>query len=173
MLDSPHGLRAVGVGPKIALTALPFLLLAILAVVLWPGLAELPVPPVAARVLGVAWLVAGLALYGATVRTFLRDFPKGKLITTGPYGLCRHPLYASVALGVLPAISLLTVSWVFFVVALVVLAAASRLCPQEEADLERIFGAEYRAYRERVRMFLPLPRRGADARRTFHGGAHA
>ncbi len=47
-------------------------------------------------------LVPGLAIWLWSVILILANVPRGRLITGGPYGWVKHPLYAAVALLVLP-----------------------------------------------------------------------
>ncbi len=80
------------------------------------------------------------------------------LITTGPYRWLRHPIYASM-LGMLAA-SLLAWTWwpmalaslVFFVVGTEIRVHA------EERLLAERFPAEYAAYRQRTRAYVPFIR---------------
>jgi protein-S-isoprenylcysteine O-methyltransferase Ste14 len=147
-----------GSGPKIMLVALPFLAGAIVAQVWWPQAVRLTAEPSRLLpMLGVALLGLGLGFWAWSVVTFVREFPAGRLITTGPFALCRHPIYASVSLFVLPGVALLANSWAFFVAAVVMSAASAWFSREEDAELERTFGPEYRLYRARVPAFFPVP----------------
>ncbi len=157
MLESPNGMSAAGDGPKIMLVASPFIAAAIVARVVWPQLMRIGLPEGFLTVSGLVLVALGVLLWLSAIVVFVREFPKGHLITTGPYALCRHPIYASFALFVLPGVGLLTGSWAFFIAAAALLAASKHYVRGEDAHLARLFGAEYHLYRARVPEFFPLP----------------
>ncbi len=72
------------------------------------------------------------------------------LATSGPYGLVRHPLYASV--GLLAAFALLSRGWLLVAAAFaaVFAYAAQVRVPAEEAAMARAHGDAWRAYVRRV-----------------------
>jgi protein-S-isoprenylcysteine O-methyltransferase Ste14 len=86
-----------------------------------------------------------------------------RLVTTGPFGRVRHPLY--LAMGILllaPVIGLS--SWLGTAAALSLFAAGTWLRVRaEESVLAEAFGAEYEAYRKRVPAFIPRLRRADGA----------
>jgi len=45
----------------------------------------------------------------------LTGFSQGKLVTSGAYGVVRNPIYSSATFFILPAISLLALTWVYLV----------------------------------------------------------
>jgi len=109
---------------------------------------------------GVALMAAGaaLALRGVLdLRENLTPFPKplpdGRLVSTGSYGLVRHPIYGGLILGAL-GWGLATAS-VLAIVGAAVLAAFFDLKSRREEVwlLERY--EEYPAYRTRTRRLLP------------------
>lgn len=78
-----------------------------------------------------------------------------KLVTTGIYGLVRHPMYASLLLWCL-AQPLLLQNWVAGPAGLAVFLAAFFLrVPREERMMLDHFGDEYRAYSQRTGSVLP------------------
>ncbi len=81
------------------------------------------------------------------------DARKPVLLTTGIYGVVRHPMYmyllASVIVRATLSLDLLT----WFACAVVFLVIA---LPLEEEKLVEMFGAQYRAYRRRTPAFVPL-----------------
>ncbi len=111
----------------------------------------------------VLWTAGLLAIWG--VRTMGRHLvapaevrPDTELITTGPFGLARHPLYDSVLLlwagGALALLNCLLGAG--FAVLIPAFYLRSRA---EESLLTRHFGDAYTAYAARVPMLVPRLRR--------------
>lgn len=87
---------------------------------------------------------------------YLGGHKNAKLMTTGPYSLCRHPLYLFSMVGVVGVGFMLQ-----SVVYTVVLTAVAFLVHlhgmrREEAYLADRFGADYVAYRDRTPRFIPV-----------------
>ena len=151
-----NGMNIVGQGGKIILFTLPFAAAAILIHLYSPELAALPRETDRLQPLGYILLIPGILLWIIGLVQLLKDFPKGKLITTGAYGICRNPIYSSMILFTLPAISLLTLTWVYAAVALFLLAGVSLFIGKEEKQLSKVFGNDYADYKARVNRILPF-----------------
>jgi protein-S-isoprenylcysteine O-methyltransferase Ste14 len=78
--------------------------------------------------------------------------PRKQLITTGPYAIIKHPLYAGVALLVLPWAGFLFNTWLGFVLGIVVYAGSRIFSPEEEKLLSKIFGIEWEEYCKKVKL---------------------
>ena len=111
----------------------------------------------AAQAAGLAFTVQGSrrldVLDLAGVRPILRAHDAARprhvpLLTTGVFGLVRHPLYLGWALFVLGAPHMTATRLVFAIVSTVYVAVA---IPWEERGLVREFGDGYERYRRRVR----------------------
>lgn len=152
-IHSPKGLSPTGVGPIVMVGQL---LLVVAALLTMPSG---PTPPAIVRTLGVGWVIVGIAFWATTLRIFLREFPRGQLIVTGPYRFTRHPLYASLIVFVIPGTALITGAWALLAAALGGVALAYPLTLSEEADLERTFGDEWLAYRAHTSWLFPWPRK--------------
>lgn len=150
------GMNIVGQGGKIILFMLPSLLAALFVQGKWPEVAALPAGLSFLRLVGIIWLVPGLVLWGAAVIQLLSGFGKGKLITVGAYAVVRNPIYSSVALFVLPAVTMLTLTWVYLVPALFLYAGVLLFIRKEEKALLAAFGEEYSAYLRRVHRLVPF-----------------
>lgn len=121
----------------------------------------LPAPAVVGEALGGAALLAGLSIAVAAVSAFAEAgetlppaTPSRRLLTKGPYGFSRNPIYlAMVLLGVGFGLATLDL-WII----LTTLGAGAILnffvIPPEEKYLARRFGAEFEDYRRRVRRWL-------------------
>ncbi len=108
--------------------------------------------PIAYRI-GFAIMILGMALVFLGWR---RIYGASGLVTTGIYGLVRHPQYLGIILLTLG----LLIQWPTIPTLLMwpILALLYyRLAIREEKMLEERFGDEYRRYRRRVPMFLPKP----------------
>jgi protein-S-isoprenylcysteine O-methyltransferase Ste14 len=151
-----HGMNIVGQGGKIILFTLPSLLAAILVDTYLPRIAALPGSISFIRPVGYFWLLPGIILWGAAVIQLILGFSKGKLVTTGAYGVVRNPIYSSVTFFVLPAVALMTLSWVYFVPSLFLYAGVLIFIRKEEKQLTTAFGKEYEDYTARVDRLIPF-----------------
>jgi protein-S-isoprenylcysteine O-methyltransferase Ste14 len=123
--------------------------------------ALLPLPRVFGYGLGALLVLAGLILLLLGARRFNAagtnippTLPATALVVTGPYRWSRNPLYLAmivmyVGLGI-AALSL----WALLLAVPLILLLNYGVIIREEAYLERKFGAEYRAYRARVRRWI-------------------
>ncbi len=151
-----HGMNIVGQGGKIILFVIPSLVAALLVHAYLPAIAALPESIGFLRPVGYVWLVPGLVLWGTAVIQLLTGFSQGKLVTSGAYGVVRNPIYSSVTFFVLPAVALMTLTWVYLVVSVFLYAGVMIFIGVEEQQLTRAFGTEYRAYMARVDRLIPF-----------------
>jgi len=116
---------------------------------------------VAAPVVSIASIALGLL----AVRTLGRQWSYTarlvdghELITTGPYGLVRHPIYTGM-LGKLVATSLAFGHWIMLPIALAVFLAGTIVRVRSEETLLRgAFGARFEEYARKVPAFIPFLR---------------
>jgi protein-S-isoprenylcysteine O-methyltransferase Ste14 len=156
IFKSHHGMNIVGQGGKIILFMLPALLAAMVVHASLPRVAALPASLGFLRPVGYVWLLPGLALWGTAIVQLLRGFPQGKLITTGAYGVVRNPIYSSVTFFVLPAVTMITLTWVYLVPAAFLYAGVMIFIRTEERQLTAAFGQTYVDYMARVDRLVPL-----------------
>ena len=109
----------------------------------------------------------GLVLWGTAVAQLMAGFSKGRLVTTGAYGVVRNPIYSSVTFFILPAVTLMTLTWVYLVVSVFLYSGVMIFIGKEEKQLAAVFGKEYEAYRAEVDRMVPLRR----PRATGHRGS--
>ena len=102
------------------------------------------------RTFAIIIFVIGLAMWLWTVVLLLVNFPKDKLITTGPYAIFLHPLYNSFSFFILPALALYLNSWIYLLAPIVLFLATQILGKNEEAYLSETFGSGYFSYRKNV-----------------------
>jgi protein-S-isoprenylcysteine O-methyltransferase Ste14 len=151
-----NGMNIVGQGGKIILFMLPSLIAAILVQVYFPQIAALPEGLSFIRPVGYLLLVPGLILWGTAVVQLLTGFPKGKLVTTGAYGVVRNPIYSSVTFFILPAVALITLTWVYFVPAVFLYVGVMIFIGKEEQQLTQAFGKVYEDYLASVDRLVPF-----------------
>lgn len=155
ILRNQHGMNIVGQGGKIMLFTLPSLLAAILIHAYRPDIAALPQGLAFLQPLGYALLAPGLIIWATAVIQLLRDFPRGRLVTSYAYGIVRNPIYSSVTFFVLPAVTLLTSTWVYLVVSVFLYVGVMRFIGAEEKQLATTFGDAYGDYAGRVDRMVP------------------
>ena len=108
-----------------------------------------------APVVGVTLVVVGVAGVVWATRTAgrVKLADPDRLVTDGPYGRSRHPMY--VAWTIIYVGVLLILDSVWLLVALPVLAVwVHTETGREEKRLSRVFGSAYKLYRSRVRRYL-------------------
>ena len=151
-------LTFLGIGPKIGRITLPYLVVTIALTILFPAkFAICKALQEYFLIAGIILVVTALVLYFTTLRLMLPGIRTNCLITTGAYRLCRNPLYTAIILFLIPGLALLLNSWIIFTASLTGYFVFRKFIHEEEELLERLFGAEYRDYRERTSLFFPNP----------------
>uniref|UniRef100_UPI0035B33C28 methyltransferase family protein n=1 Tax=Hylemonella sp. TaxID=2066020 RepID=UPI0035B33C28 len=138
------------------LVLLQFGLLAVLALLAWPAVEHGTVPLAAWLMAGAALLLAGWALRANRPGNFnIHPRPRvgGNLVTSGPYGWVRHPMYTSFLLGALALARTADsgAAWLIWGALLLVLWSKSAL--EERWMLAQHPG--YAHYREQTKRFVP------------------
>jgi protein-S-isoprenylcysteine O-methyltransferase Ste14 len=151
-------LNFLGVGPKIGRIVIPYLAITITLTILFP---EKLTFGIAAQqpllIAGIILLAIALMLYIATLRLMLPGIRNNLLVTGGTYRLCRNPLYAALILFLIPGLALVLNSWIVLTTSIVGYLLFRRFVHEEEELLERIFGEDFRRYRESTSCFFPFP----------------
>ncbi len=156
ILKAQNGMNIVGQGGKIILFTLPSLIAAVWGHAYLPQIAALPESLYFIRPVGYVLLVPGLVLWGTAVVQLLMGFPRGELVTTGAYGVVRNPIYSSATFFLLPAVALMTLSWVYLVPSIFLYAGVLIFIGTEEKQLTNVFGKEYEDYVARVDRLVPF-----------------
>jgi protein-S-isoprenylcysteine O-methyltransferase Ste14 len=147
-----------GCGPKLALICLPYVILSLIVMYKYPeffDLRFLDLPYI--KVLGFAWLGLGFSFWIYSAIFFLKYFKPGKLITQGPFALCRNPIYSSIIIFVIPALALIFHSGLTFSISLVLYLGFKISIHGETNVLKRIFNEEYEKYEKSVNEIIPFP----------------
>ena len=114
-----------------------------------------------ARILGWPLLGGGVLLNGWFNLTMRRADtpidprkPVSKLTTEGPFRYTRNPAYLSLTMVYAGIALLRNALWAILLLPLVLFAIQRDQIEREERYLERTFGEEYLAYKERVRRWV-------------------
>jgi len=138
------------------ITALYFALAALIDVLTVPAFRFSFLSWPVAAVISSVMLVTGIALYLFVTTQLIRGRSRHELITTGPYRIVRHPLYAIGLFLLCPGVCVLFRSWLVLTTPIIMAMVMHRLLPVEERKLIEQFGDEYRGYQEKVPMVWPL-----------------
>jgi protein-S-isoprenylcysteine O-methyltransferase Ste14 len=118
----------------------------------------------------VSWIGVGIGAFSLVllvwVHRTLGEFwtatlevkPGHKLITHGPYGRIRHPMYTASALFMFST-GLIATDWIILLVSALTLLVVLKRIHSEERLLIEHFGNEYRKYMKRTGRLLPRLRR--------------
>ncbi len=142
----------VGSGDRIGLFTLPFLLAGVALNVAFPAAFAVGGPPPPLAWVSVVVLAVGVVVWAWSVVLILRDVPRGRLITSGPFAVVRHPLYTGVALLVLPWAGFLLNTWLGAVLGIVLFAGARMFEGGEERALASRFGSDWDRYAAGVKI---------------------
>ena len=156
ILKRQHGMSIVGQGGKIILFVLPSLIAAIWIHANVPHISALPKSFSFIKPVGYFLLLPGLIFWATAVIQLMVGFSKGELVTTGAYGVARNPIYSSATFFILPAVALLTLTWVYFIVSGFLYIGVMIFIGVEEKQLTEAFGNEYEDYMARVDRLIPL-----------------
>lgn len=113
------------------------------------------------RVGGTVYLAGYLLYTAAWVNVAAAE--KGTVFSAGLYRYSRHPIYVSSAL-VFIGTGLLSGTWVFLMLSLIVSIMHLYNGYAEERICEEVFGDEYREYASRTPRWIGLPGKKADHR---------
>jgi protein-S-isoprenylcysteine O-methyltransferase Ste14 len=147
-----------GCGPKLALLCLPYIILALIVMYMYPEFFDLGfLNNLYVKVAGLIWLGLGSTFWIYSAVFFLKHFKPGELITKGPFGLCRNPIYSSIIVFIIPSLALIFHSGLTFSISLVLYIGFKISIHGETNVLRRIFGEEYEIYEKSVNELIPFP----------------
>jgi protein-S-isoprenylcysteine O-methyltransferase Ste14 len=151
-------LNFLGIGPKIGMIMLPWLAVTIVLSNLKRELfIYSSVTSNFLLIAGIILMIIGLSFYFSTVRLLLKGLKETRLVTTGAYSLCQNPLYSSIILFVIPALSLILNSWLVLTTSIAGFILFKIFIKNEYTKLEKFFGEEYLKYSNTTPEFFPLP----------------
>jgi protein-S-isoprenylcysteine O-methyltransferase Ste14 len=139
----------VGAGHRVVGLTLPFAVVGVAANIHWPAVFRMDAGA-AGVIAGSVLLALGVPLWLTSAVQILIYVPRKTLITRGPFALMRHPLYTSVALLVVPGISVLLDTWLGFALGAILYLSSRLFSGSEEKLLAATFPEQYPAYRSSV-----------------------
>ncbi len=152
-----------GCGPKLAILCLPYVLLSLAVMYKYPDFLNMKfLDNIYGQIAGFILLGAGIIFWISSAVFFLRNFKPGVLLTTGPFSLCRNPIYSSIIIFIIPSLALLFHSGLTFTIAIVMYIVFSLSIHGEANVLRKIFGEEFEKYEREVNEIIPIPRLKAE-----------
>lgn len=151
-------LNFLGIGPKIAMVLLPYLILTI--VISTHTHHEFAFTSFKSPFLfdaGLILLLLGLIFYFSTVRLLLKGLNETRLVTNGAFALCQNPLYSSIILFIIPALSFIVNSWLVLTSSIIGYILFRIFIKAEYLELEKFFGEAYANYKKVTPEFFPFP----------------
>ena len=106
--------------------------------------------------IGLLILLFGLILDLAVLYT-IREAKLDKPFTNGPYKYSRHPIYLASFLIII-SISIMSFSWVFTLIAIIVAIHQSIVAPAEEQYCLNRYGKDYLEYMKRTPRWIGIPK---------------
>ncbi len=158
IFQQQNGMNIIGQGGKIILFMLPSLIAAIWVASQGYAFANFPESVSFLKYVGFVVLAVGVLFWGTAIIQLLTGFPKGKLITTGAYGIARNPIYSSATFFILPGIALATLAWVYLVSSVCLYVGVRLFIGKEERQLTEVFGQAYQDYLTKVDRLIPFKR---------------
>ncbi len=104
---------------------------------------------------GIILIVIGVPFFIASAIGVSKAYNADKLITGGVYRCCRHPLYASWVVFIVPGIILLLNTWLGLILPIIMYVLLFILVKKEEEYLAERFGIVYRDYKNKIPCILP------------------
>lgn len=151
-------LNFLGIGPKIASVLLPYLILTIVLSTHFKSIfGYLPEKNPYMFNAGLILLIVGLIFYFSTVKLLIKGLNETRLVTNGAFSLCQNPLYSSIILFIIPALSLILNSWLVLTSSIIGYILFKIFIKNEYNELEKFFGESYINYRKDTPEFFPFP----------------
>jgi protein-S-isoprenylcysteine O-methyltransferase Ste14 len=104
--------------------------------------------------LGLATTLWGIATFANARTAIIPNQPASRLVSSGPYRYTRNPMYLGLSVAYLGGTLIVNSVWPLVVFPIVLGMLHSFVIAREERYLAAAFGAEYDAYRQRVRRWL-------------------
>lgn len=154
-----NAMTLFGCGPRLALLCLPYIILSLSVMFIYPEFLNLPfIDKPLFMIAGFVWAGIGTIFWICSAVYFLKHFKPGSLITKGPFALCRNPIYSSLIVFIIPSLGIIFHSGLILSIALVLYLGFRISIHGETIVLKKIFGEEYDRYEKSVNEIFPFPR---------------
>ena len=157
MADNEIRRTVFGIGPKCMIVSLIFSSpVIIFACLTHPKYVLRPPWKTPFRIVGAMLLTAGIASEAISARAMLKAYKQDELVTTGVYSICRHPMYSSEIMAILPGVALFAgMPLLLFIPVIIGLTFRYLMMEGEEEPLCELFGDDYLRYCVEVKAMLP------------------
>ena len=106
-------------------------------------------------IIGIFLIVLGIPFLMISVMAVARAYSSNTLVTNGIFRCCRHPLYASWTVFLIPGVFFLANSWIGLTTPIFMYSVLRILVRKEEEYLEDRFGSEYLEYKKKIPSIIP------------------
>ena len=145
-----------GVGPNVAIYSTIYCILMFGLTIYFDPMFRITMFPYRMLIwFSIILILLGIPYYLFSLVSVMRAFKAGKLVTSGAYGMCRHPIYSSWLLFFVPGAAFLINSWALLSAPFVMYFIIMALVNNEDKYLEETFGKEYLTYKQKVPAILP------------------
>ncbi len=145
-----------GIGPIFASLSIGYGMIMLLLTRYFYPIFQIKVAPYhLLAIFGITLVVIGIPFFIISVVTVMRAYNADSLVTSGIFRCCRHPLYASWVVFIVPGIVLLVNSWIGLTTPVFMFVILRIFVNKEETYLEGVFGSEYLDYKRKVPCILP------------------
>lgn len=147
----------LGIGPVFASLSICYFLATVAVTICYAPQYRIFLLSGASRnIISAIFILPGLALYVLGVRSMLKAYNADRLCTTGPFGICRNPIYSAWICFLVPGLAFLVNALLSFTTPLVMYVLFKMLIVKEDRYLQERFNAEYLRYKKTTPEILPL-----------------
>jgi protein-S-isoprenylcysteine O-methyltransferase Ste14 len=114
------------------------------------------IPNTFLTMIGIILLFIGIPFLIISVITMSKAYKVDYLCITGVYSMCRHPLYSSWIIFIIPGITLFFNSWLLLTIPVIMFLIFKILIKREESFLQNKFGEPYIDYKNKVSLLFPM-----------------
>ncbi|MFX0026588.1 MAG: methyltransferase family protein [Candidatus Hermodarchaeota archaeon] len=154
-INENHGISVYGVGPKMTLIFVPFIILLGILNIIFSPVFQLPIGSIWTMPIGIVLIIIGVFIFIKSEITLRKAFKASELVLTGFYGHMRHPMYGSFILFIIPGIVIMINSWILYFLPFIFYIIFRVFIKQEESYCLKKFGEKYTHYKKNVHAIFP------------------
>jgi len=107
-------------------------------------------------IIGSILIFIGILFLIFSIISIIKAYKVDSLCINGVYSICRHPLYSSWIICIVPGIILIFDSWILLTIPIIMYIIFRILIKQEESFLQSKFGETYVDYKNKVTLLFPM-----------------